>query len=372
MTGKSTYFKVGLFLLIGLALLTAALVFFGLSSSFQETIPAESYFDYSVEGLETGSMVKYRGVDVGRVADIGLVVDEYPDASPTLQRHVLVRMDLFRKRIKAFADDEPIRSFHREIEKGLRVRVSVQGLTGGGYLALDYLSPNRNPVPTVTWEPDSLYIPSAPSTLSRVENMLDTFSGTMERIDFESLVDSLGTLMGELNRVIEGAGEEDLARLLAQTLTETRDLTARLNQIVGQPEAMTIIPRAANAAENVEALTQDIEGDLTLAVQNIRQASEVIVDIFTDPGLQKGLSRLPGVMENISSAAEEISQSADVMSSTASNLNELTINQRRKIDTLLENLNAAARNFQELSEEFRRNPSSLFFSRPPEQSPLDR
>ena len=48
-----------------------------------------------------------------------------------------------------------------EIEKGLRIRIAPQGITGTNYLEIDYVDPKANPELPISWEPDHVYIPSA-------------------------------------------------------------------------------------------------------------------------------------------------------------------------------------------------------------------
>jgi hypothetical protein len=101
---RSQYFKVGLFLLLGLVLITLAAIFLGLGLFIRDTRTAESYFSHSVEGLASGSEVMYRGVTIGSVRSVGLVHDDYPQAEGHMERFVLVRMVLFEERIRAFTD----------------------------------------------------------------------------------------------------------------------------------------------------------------------------------------------------------------------------------------------------------------------------
>jgi hypothetical protein len=106
MAARSHYFRIGLFLLLGLALIAGAAIFLGLGLVIRETRQAESYFGYSVEGLNSGSYVMYRGVIIGTVTSIGLVNDDYPEAEGEMERFVLVRMNLIESRIRAFAGKE--------------------------------------------------------------------------------------------------------------------------------------------------------------------------------------------------------------------------------------------------------------------------
>src|SRR5271168_2509791 len=74
--GRGTFLRVGLLVVGGLALAIGLLWFFG-GNRFTGGVAAETYFSESVQGLEVGAPVKYRGVTVGRVTELGLVTAEY-------------------------------------------------------------------------------------------------------------------------------------------------------------------------------------------------------------------------------------------------------------------------------------------------------
>src|SRR3954466_11854994 len=73
---SGTYLRVGLLILGGLGLLVAMIWFLGGAEINRGTL-YESYFSESVQGLEVGAAVKYRGVTIGRVSEIGLVSAAY-------------------------------------------------------------------------------------------------------------------------------------------------------------------------------------------------------------------------------------------------------------------------------------------------------
>ena len=64
------YFKVGLFVIASTALLIVAILFFGAAKYLEPKIYVESYFNESIQGLEVGSPVKYRGITIGHVSNL--------------------------------------------------------------------------------------------------------------------------------------------------------------------------------------------------------------------------------------------------------------------------------------------------------------
>ena len=240
MARKTNYFRLGLFIIIGSLILTAALVIFGMGALFRSTIPAESYFNESVEGLDVGAPVKYRGVKIGRVEYIGFIEDEYPkNESDANSRYVLVKMRLYTQLDRNIDIEDLDDYLEDEIKKGLRIRLTTQGLTGVGFLEINYYNPIQNPVLPISWKPNSFYIPSAPSTMSRIENVINTISTTLnqvEKINIQEIVRSLNTFITELNRSLEDANVSDIGELVVQNLTELRDGLAQFNDILGDPK----------------------------------------------------------------------------------------------------------------------------------------
>ena len=82
--------------------IVAAVIVLGGRSLLAKPVVFESYFDESVEGLAVGSPVKLRGVEIGRVAQIGFVQDFYHFASDEERvaagNRVLVRMEVATRR----------------------------------------------------------------------------------------------------------------------------------------------------------------------------------------------------------------------------------------------------------------------------------
>ena len=70
MSTKPHYFRIGIFVILALALVVAAVVVFGAGLLAQDKMYFETYFDESITGLSVGSPVEFRGVRIGQVETI--------------------------------------------------------------------------------------------------------------------------------------------------------------------------------------------------------------------------------------------------------------------------------------------------------------
>ena len=86
MSLKANYFKLGLFVIGAVVAGAVVLVVIGSGRWFQPKLTIETYFNESVQGLDVGSPVKFRGVTVGNVADITIAPDH---------RHVQVTSGIY-------------------------------------------------------------------------------------------------------------------------------------------------------------------------------------------------------------------------------------------------------------------------------------
>jgi phospholipid/cholesterol/gamma-HCH transport system substrate-binding protein len=108
-----TKFSVGLFLIVGVAIIIVGVVWFGMTGYLQKGRLWVAYFDESVQGLDRDSAVKYRGVNVGRVYSIGIAPDEN-------LIEVLMQIDV-----------------DVEIESQIAAQLKTVGITGLVFIELD-------------------------------------------------------------------------------------------------------------------------------------------------------------------------------------------------------------------------------------------
>jgi hypothetical protein len=74
--GQTNHWKLGLFVVTGLGIALATVFWLGLRRLNRDALPAVTYFDESVQGLDVNSPVKFRGVTLGTVSTITVAPDQ--------------------------------------------------------------------------------------------------------------------------------------------------------------------------------------------------------------------------------------------------------------------------------------------------------
>ena len=378
MVRKKDYFKLGVFIILGTGMLLAVIVILGAGRFFETTYPLETYFDESVNGLAVGSPVKLRGVEVGRVAEINFVSNIYPKAHDDESRYVYVRCEIKPELFENVDAQDFSAYIKREVERGLRVRPTSLGLTGQLFLNTVYQDPKSNPPLPIKWEPENAYIPSMPSTLSRVEEAVTTISKTLSSLkqeDLESIIKDVKSIVGTINDFMKTEGGKEAGQRVLDILQSTRGILARADQLLGDPSAETIIPNAAAVLANVNHITDASADDIIHAVAETRQAiasfkeaSQVLSKTLTDPRMGKAMGELAPTLENITKASADLAAAVTKVHVLVNRLNGTVAAQESNIQAIIEDTREVMQNVKEITGEAKRYPSGVIFGNPPSQT----
>ena len=235
---KLSYFKVGLFVISAIVIAVVGVVVLGVGSVLQKKSLVETYIDESVQGLDVGSPVKFRGVPVGRVEQISLTSAEYA----TRRQYVLVRMSISSNMFQFPVNDPNSPALKRELDRGFRIRLAPQGLTGVAYLEADYLDPERNPPLEIDWQPAHPYIPSARSRIGQLSEAVERILQNFGEINISQLSESIEKSLGAMTKLADSANLEKIGDQTNALLTEVRATNRQLNALVSSPE-LKIRPR---------------------------------------------------------------------------------------------------------------------------------
>ena len=350
MSQRANYFKLGLFVIGAIVAAVAVLLIIGTGRWFTPRVKMETYFNESVQGLDIGSKMKYRGVVIGEVTRISFTYVKYEFDKPMgeRKRYVLVEAQLEPKLVggKASTDIASPETTGAEVERGLRVRLAPQGITGTNYLEVDYVDPATSVLP-IDWVPEFIYIPSAPSTVTTFVNAATEIVDRLHRLDIESMVNNLNKLLVTADKTL---GALDTGRLQARTEQTLGKIDATLDQV----QAKKISAEAQGLIAELRQTNQELKA--TLASPAFRQ-------------LPQDASNALQAMKTLV-ADPKLAQSVAHMERTLGRLDRIFGGREADLGTTLENLRQITDNLRDLTEDVKRYPSNVLFGAPPR--PLER
>lgn len=199
MLPEKKYFKIGVFVLGASAIFAAGIMVLGVGSFFTKKTRAETYIDESIQGLDVGAPVKYRGVKVGELEATDFVATHY-DLKDARIRLIMTFSKEVGQRVVKGTPEERIR---RLVDMGMRVHLASEGLMGGVYLELDLMNPKENPPPGISWKPDFAYLPAVPSMESKMTNQVQGILDQMGTIRFDEISEKMVALLGDVDTVVK-------------------------------------------------------------------------------------------------------------------------------------------------------------------------
>ncbi len=338
------FLRVGTFALVALVLCVSTILALGGSRWFRRSAILETYFDESVQGLDVGSKVKYRGVVLGQVTHIGFTYERYEMENPAgnPKRYVLVEAAVRPERVGIRKTwDEAARQ--KEIDKGLRIRLASQGLTGTNYLEMDYVDPAANPLLPISWTPEHFYIPSARSTVTQIVDAAEQTLNKVQHLDLEATVSNLNKLLASLDRAVEAIDASGISNRAERTLGQVEAIP--FAQIGQDTRALMAELRDTN-----RTLQQAIASPVWTGIaQDLKATAAQARKLAEDPAL-------PSLIER----ADQVTRRIDRLLATRDS----------ELGDAIDNLSQVSENLRQLTEMLKRNPSAVLFSTPP--APLSR
>lgn len=270
------YYRLGIFVLVGAAALVALVLIFGARNLFDKTMIVETYIKESVQGLDVGAPVRFRGVRMGQVSYIGLSGNIYEEDIPRAERkqYVVVRMKITR----TDSTDEAVAYLEKLVHDGLRAQIRGQGITGINYMELDFVKdPTNLRVLPYTWKPEYTVIPSLPSP---VNILLDNVEDALKKFNHLNLAETqreVNTLLVNLNDMVAGDGNKGNG--LNNSVKELNVLLGKVNKATDNQELGIMIEQLTASIVVLRQTLTSMQGDLTISADNVRQITNNVNDL---------------------------------------------------------------------------------------------
>lgn len=254
MKEKQQTVAIGAFVL-GATLIALSLLIFFVGSGLGKKDKVVMVFDGSVKGLNVGAPLALRGVKVGEVTNIELILDS---AQTNVIMLIEANFDAKNIRRKSVSDGNLTEEL---ITRGLRAQLNTQSLlTGLLYVELDFF-PN-SPINLVDIDSPYIQLPTIPTNLQRIARKL-------EDLDISKISSELESISNGINTLVSSKDFQELPTNVASTLASLRDLSTQLQgQLASSgPKLDAVLAETAatvgNANSQLPKLMALIEGNLT-------------------------------------------------------------------------------------------------------------
>ncbi len=189
---------VGLFMVVGIAVLAVII-----GSSLQDKFFGDKaeevvmYFEESIKGLNVGSPVVFKGVEIGKVAKIDLIAN--PN-SLDFSIPVYVKMD--RQGISSIGEFNTKQEvLDALIQRGLRARLTTQSYVTG-QLMIEFEMLPETPIVLKNKNPDVMEIPTALSPMGELSKGLQALPIRQSVESFNRFFDGLNKEMPRINKIV--------------------------------------------------------------------------------------------------------------------------------------------------------------------------
>ena len=359
------HFMLGLFILVGVALVAGGIVLFGSAAYSTDSFIVETVTLESVLGLDVGAPVKFRGVQVGRVRKIELALPRYGDEifnkNPKLSNAVILELAINPKAIPLQPGETIADRLEKAVRQGLRARIASSSLTGPPLVELVFLTDSK-PIELV-WKPDYPYIPAGEGTLTQFVDAAGEILESIRKANIGQTITHADGLIVDSQKAIKDLDVPKLRDQAIAFISEARDTNKRIQGILNDPAIDRILHDGADTVTSTKQTVQSPElqkfiADLPTISKRLLSASERLDELLKDPKLTKSIDNISTVTENANAAIADIRR-------TVRTVNGILGSQQEDLESLISNLRRFSENVATLSEDAKNNPSRLLFGEPP-------
>lgn len=240
---QANYARIGGFIIVGIALIVATLVWFGGVSGKDSEFLVETYFPNDVTGLDVGSTVNFRGVRMGSVKRISFVGAVYDVTAPEDGRKIYVLLALDRRLFRVNHVEAPEKMLESMVSKGLHATVSASGVTGLSHIELNFPK-GKMPTENMSWKPRRITIPPAPSILQSAADSATQILDQINRMDLLEAwsnavltLESANTTIGSFGTLLE-SNSGNITEILDNLREASSSLRDFANEIKSNPSAL--------------------------------------------------------------------------------------------------------------------------------------
>jgi paraquat-inducible protein B len=324
---------IGAFVVGAVALAVAAIVLFGSGKFFRKTELWLTFFEGSVKGLNVGSPVVFRGVQIGEVTDIIVGFDP-----AKLEVLIPVFFEVDPKKFQDIGGGQETgdRDMHEAlISRGLRVQLQMQSLVTGQLLV------------NVDFYPDT------PANIIGMER----FKDTIELREWWE-IPSVPTPLQELEKALSGLNIKEITE-------DVRKAMDGIAKLANSPELHEGIIVIKDTLKDVQKLARNLDSKLEPLATRIDQT---LVEARAGIGDARKLMKeqAPVLISELKKSAKAATTALDHANETLKsieNVAEEGTQLRHEVSATLTEIAAASRSVRVLADFIEQHPDALLRGR---------
>jgi phospholipid/cholesterol/gamma-HCH transport system substrate-binding protein len=247
MAGKTSKFMVGLFVSLGIIIIVVAIIWVGATKYFEKGNRYVAYFDESVQGLQKDSIVKYRGVEVGRVERISVAPDNHLIS-------VVMKVNL--------KEDLPRTSI---------AQLKVAGITGMVFVELDRQKKGEAELsPKISFPSEYPVIPSRPSEIAKIMTGVNTVVDKFSQMDTRGIFDQFKSTAAQVEIFFRGKDMEAIIANVKGLTANLKNSSERIDKMIATGRLEDVVVEAREALKGTQALLTKVQEEI--GALNIREA----------------------------------------------------------------------------------------------------
>jgi len=346
MNRKASRTLIGAFVVGAVVLIAAGIMVFGSGKLFKNTSQFSLFFKGSLQGLNVGNAVLFRGVKVGSVKSITIEADAQ-DLSVSIPVIIEIDPDLIKmvqeKRRLQFGRNLP-----QLIEQGLRAQLTMGSLlTGQLMIGLGFYPDTSVRLTGIdTGYPE---IPTIPSPFERITDVV-------QRLPVEDIIDKLVSAFDTIQSLLNSPDIPETLHLIKQTLEEAKRL---VNNLDSRTQSLTAdlagtVGAYKKLALDVDAEVKPLASRVNAAINN---TSELVQDVdhraqdlarATEKTLEKAQEALIQGREALQVARKAVDKDSPLM---------------YQLDQTLKEISSMARSIRSLADFLERHPDALLYGK---------
>ena len=262
---------VGAFVVVFAALLFACVVFFGRASFGNDSTQYVIYLRDSVNGLDIGSAVKFKGVKVGSVKAVKLHLEG--QRSDDLAVPVIIEIEH-----SSATGDYDREKLLAAIRQGLRARVQLTSVvTGLLYVELDFFP---GTVAVFRGNPDIIDLPEIPTIPSNTTEMMKAVSTILKDVSAADFAGLSAQLRETAKRLESGFAEIEFKKINDNVVR----ITDSAATILEDPELRLLAANVNALIREIDAISASVSAQAEPVAQEIRTSLVELRDTLSEIG----------------------------------------------------------------------------------------